>query len=162
MALITICLALSVYYLKTTETSIELSREQIEFSKCTDGDTAHFIIDGKDTTVRFLAIDTPETKHPEKDVQKYGTEASEFTCDAISNAKTIRLEYEADNKVDKYDRTLAWVFVDEQLLQSMLLEQGLAQIAYVYDDYEYLSQLKRVELEAKNAKLGIWESQSWK
>ena len=34
-------------------------REEVEFSKCTDGDTAHFKINGKDTTVRFLAINAP-------------------------------------------------------------------------------------------------------
>ena len=36
------------------------TREEVEFSKCTDGDTAHFKINGKDTTVRFLAINAPE------------------------------------------------------------------------------------------------------
>ena len=64
------------------------TKEEVEFSKCTDGDTAHFLIKGKDTTVRFLAINAPEytkTKEP------YGKEASEYVCDILTNANTIEL-----------------------------------------------------------------------
>ena len=32
---------------------------QVEFVKIVDGDTAHFLLDGKEVTVRFLVINTP-------------------------------------------------------------------------------------------------------
>ena len=57
-----------------------LEQKGVKLTKCTDGDTAHFMIDGQDTTVRFLAIDTPETKKPNTPVQPYGKEASRYTC----------------------------------------------------------------------------------
>ena len=42
------------------------TKQKVTFSKCTDGDTAHFIVKGKDTTIRFLAINAPEyTKEKE-------------------------------------------------------------------------------------------------
>ena len=50
----------------------------VKLSKCTDGDTAHFIIDGKDTKVRFLAIDTPESVKENNIVEPFGKEASEY------------------------------------------------------------------------------------
>ena len=62
------------------------TKQKVTLSKCTDGDTAHFIIKGKDTTVRFLAINAPEYT---KEKEPYGKEASAYVCDALTNAKTI-------------------------------------------------------------------------
>jgi len=41
-----------------------------------DGDTAVVEIDGKATTVRLIGLDTPETVHPSKPVERYGKGAS--------------------------------------------------------------------------------------
>ena len=38
-----------------------LAKEKVSFSSCVDGDTAKFILNKKEITVRFLAINTPET-----------------------------------------------------------------------------------------------------
>ena len=45
---------------------------KVTFLKIVDGDTAHFLLDGKDVTVRFLVINTPEI-HPV--VKPYANEA---------------------------------------------------------------------------------------
>ena len=105
----------------------------VKLTKCVDGDTAWFNIDGVNTKVRFLAIDTPESTN---EVEYYGKESSEFTCNSLKNAKTITLEYE-NNKKDKYDRTLAWIFVDDKLLQSEIIKNGYGEVKYIYDDYKY-------------------------
>lgn len=129
-------------------------RKQVEFKKCTDGDTAHFMVGGKDTTVRFLAIDTPEYT---KEKEPYGKEASEYTCDALKHAKKIELEYDdGSNLTDKYGRTLAWVFVDGSLLQKELVEQGLAEVTYIYGEYAYTEELYQAQEQAKQAQLHIW------
>ncbi|MCR0385232.1 thermonuclease family protein, partial [[Clostridium] innocuum] len=114
--------------------------------------------DGRDTTVRFLAIDTPETKKPNTPVQPYGKEASQYTCDALSSAKEIRLEYEKE-KTDKYGRCLAWVFVDDELLQEKLIRKGYAKVAYLYDEYTYTGRLQKAEKEAKERELGLWDKE---
>nr|WP_306299242.1 thermonuclease family protein [Brevibacillus brevis] len=44
-----------------------------------DGDTIKIKINDKEETVRFLLVDTPETKHPKYGVQPFGKEASYFT-----------------------------------------------------------------------------------
>ena len=67
---------------------------------------------------KIVAIDTPESTN---EIEYYGKESSEFTCNSLKNAKTITLEYE-NNKKDKYDRTLAWIFVDDKLLQSEIIK----------------------------------------
>lgn len=130
------------------------TREEVAFSKCTDGDTAHFKINGKDTTVRFLAINAPEytkTKEP------YGKEASAYVCDALQSAETIELEYDdGSDKLDKYGRTLAWVYADGVLLQKELVKQGLAEVKYIYGDYAYTKELQELEKVAKKEKLHMW------
>ena len=134
---------------------INVRAEEISLKKCIDGDTVDLVIDGDVKKVRFLAVDTPETKHPTKGVEPFGKEASKYTCDSLKNASSIKLEYE-DDKFDKYDRLLAWVFVDDNLLQSKLIENGLAKVAYLYGDYKYTGELKKIEAKAKKDRVGLW------
>lgn len=130
------------------------TRVQVELKKCTDGDTAHFLINGHDTTVRFLAIDAPEYT---KEKDPFGKEASEFTCQALKNADTIELEYDdGSQKRDKYGRDLAWVFVDGELLQKQLVAEGLAEVRYVYGDYAYTDELYEAQELAKQNKRYLW------
>lgn len=133
------------------------TRVRVEFRKCTDGDTAHFLIDDEDVTVRFLAIDTPEYT-TKKD--RFGKEASEFTCQALKNADVIELEYDdGSQKTDKYGRALAWVFVDGALLQKQLVSEGLAEVAYLYGDYAYTDELYAAQDSAQQDKLNIWSDE---
>lgn len=139
-------------------TNIKASEKlEVELKKCIDGDTASVVLDNKDIKIRFLAIDTPETKHPTKGEEPYGKKASEYTCEALKKASKIEIEYDKNSdKLDKYDRHLVWIFVDNKLLQQSLIEKGLAKVAYLYGDYKYTSVLEEKELQAKLDKVGIW------
>ncbi len=133
--------------------------ETVKFSDCVDGDTIKVLIDKKERTVRLLAVDTPESVHPTKGVEYYGKEASDYTCKMIKEAKKITLEYDADSdKEDKYERLLAWVFVDGELLQEKLIENGYAKLAYLYGDYKYTKELEKVQEEASAKEIGIWNT----
>lgn len=141
------------------EESISNENEMIvTLEKCIDGDTATFK-DSSGTTykTRFLAIDTPETVHPKKEVEAYGKEASRYTCDTLTDAKEIKLELDpGSDKEDKYGRLLAWVFTDGVLLQNSLVEQGLAEVSYLYGDYKYTETIQETQEIAKEKKIGIW------
>ena len=131
-----------------------LAKEKVSLSSCVDGDTAKFILNKKEITVRFLAINTPETGSKE---EPYGKEASEFTCKKLKNAKKIELEYDSkSDKKDKYNRYLAWVFYDDKLLEEELIKNGLAKVDYIYANYKYVDRLKKVEETAKKNKKGIY------
>jgi len=130
---------------------------EVKFSKCVDGDTAKFILNKKEITARFLAIDTPETVHPNKKEEPFGKDASNYTCDKLTSAKKIVLEYDSDSdKTDKYDRHLVWVFYDDNFLQEELISLGYAKVAYLYGDYKYTTDLQNIEIVAKSNKIGIW------
>lgn len=129
----------------------------VTLSDCVDGDTAKFVTPDGIETVRFLAIDTPETVHPTKDVEPFGKVASEYTCNSLKSANIIELELDINSdRYDKYDRLLAWIFIDNELLQSKLIEKGYANVAYLYGDYKYTNILLSEEENAKANKLGIW------
>lgn len=155
-----------VYYDKdlNTTTLEELSKNeqetekvQVEYVEGVDGDTAKFKMNGEEITVRFLAVDTPESVHPTKEVEAYGVEASNFTKQKLENAQKIELEFDNNSdKKDKYNRYLAWVWVDGELLQNLLVEEGLGKVAYLYGDYKYTSILQESEQIAKEKGLNIW------
>lgn len=148
-----IVLVLLVFFM----TNNVYAKENVTFSKCVDGDTIKVLVNNEEKTVRFLAIDTPETKHPTKGEEPFGKEASNYTCDRVTNAKKIELEYDDNSdKEDKYNRLLAWVWVDGYLLQDELIKEGLAEVAYLYDNYKYTTQLQEHEEVAKVSKKGKW------
>lgn len=135
-----------------------IEKYSVTLNKCVDGDTAYFNLNEKIIKTRFLAIDTPESTN---EIEAYGKEASKFTCDALTNAKKIEIEYdENSNKTDKYNRDLVWVWVDDILLQETLLKEGLAEVKYLYGDYAYTPHLQEIEAEAKASKIKIWSGEN--
>ena len=129
----------------------------VKLDKCIDGDTARFFINGESKIVRFLSINAPEIQHDDVLEEYYGNESSEYTCNILKSSKSIKLQYDSkSDKTDKYDRVLAWVFVDGELLQKKLVSNGYAEVRYVYDDYLYANDLKELESAAKEKKLGMW------
>ena len=130
----------------------------VTFDSCIDGDTAHFIYQDKNLKTRFLAIDAPEIEHEDSKAEFQGEEAKEFVCNILKEATNIQLEYDNNsNKEDKYGRTLAWIWVDGKLLQELLIENGLAKVDYIYDEYLYIPYLCQIEKKAQQKKVGIWE-----
>ncbi len=133
------------------------SFKEVAFSKCIDGDTAKLIVDNKERTVRFLAINTPEVASNLKEAEPFGKEASEYTCKMLKEAKKITLEYEANSDVeDKYGRILAFVYADDELIEAKLIENGLAKVDYIYGDYAHVEELRKIEETARNNNIGIW------
>lgn len=130
---------------------------KVSFNSCIDGDTANLLLDGEEIKVRMLAIDTPETKHPTIGREPFGEEASEYTCNRLKNAKEIEIEYDQNSdKLDKYERHLVWIWVDDYLLQDEIIKEGLAEVAYLYGDYKYTGTLENHQTIAKVNKVGIW------
>lgn len=133
------------------------AKELVTFHSCVDGDTFHVTINNEKQTIRMIAIDTPETVHPKKEDEYYGKEASEYTCNKVKNADKIEIEYDENaDKKDKYNRIIAWVFVDDILLQNDLIEKGYAKLGYLYDDYKYTHILEKSQELASANNIGMW------
>jgi micrococcal nuclease len=117
-----------------------------------DGDT---LLLANRARVRLLGADSPETKHPSLPPQPWGAEATQFTR-AFIGQQPVRLGFDRERQ-DKYGRFLAYVYVDDRLLNEELLRQGLA---WARLQYPYSAAMKRrfqqAESEAKAAGRGVW------
>ena len=120
-----------------------------------DGDT--LILSGGDR-VRLIGVDTPETHHPTKPVQPFGPKAYEFTRSKVEG-KRVQLSFDPGETKDRYGRTLAYVYVDGEFLNELLIRQGLAR---ALTNYPFSSDMKHVfrtaEARAKAERRGIWSS----
>jgi len=88
-------------------------------------------IDGAED-VRLIGVDTPETVDPDEEIEPYGPEASTFATSELTGER-VDLEF-GQEKFDDYDRLLAYVYVDGQMFNEELVEQGYAQ-AYPYSTF---------------------------
>ncbi|MFE8702734.1 thermonuclease family protein [Cytobacillus sp. FJAT-54145] len=120
--------------------------------KCTDGDTANFNVNGTTYKTRFLYIDTPESTNQ---IEPYGKEASEYTCEFLKKGK-ITLETDGNTLFDKYDRLLAWVWVDGLLHQEEITKAGLVEDFYDYGNYKYEERIISAMKEAKEVPRGMY------
>lgn len=133
---------------------------KVKYNRKVDGDTAKFELNGEIITVRFLGIDTPETVHPTIGVQPYGQEASNYTKEKLENANKIEIEFEKPSQKDQHERYLAWIWVDDNLLQEELISNGLAKTYMLQDNYKYAWILQEMQEKAQENKLGIWSDET--
>lgn len=121
-----------------------------------DGDTIKVMLNGKVETVRYLLIDTPESKKPGMCVQPYAVEAAERNNQVVENGR-LTLEFEQSAKRDAYGRLLAYAYAGGQSVEETLLKEGFARVAYILNPpYKYLDDFKAAEAKAKRNKLNIW------
>lgn len=129
--------------------------ETATVTRIVDGDTIEINYNGKTESVRLLLVDTPETKHPNLPVQPFGPEATAFAEKHLAG-KTVQVEFDGPKR-DKYDRLLAYLWIGGKNFNQMLLENGLARYAYVYDPpYKHQDEMKAAESRAKEKRIGIW------
>src|SRR5690606_15091199 len=87
--------------------------------------------------------------------ERFGKEAKDLVNYMLSNGE-VWLEIDDKALFDDYDRMLAHVFTPEgESVQLALLKTGLARVAYLYDNYEHVSNYEAAEDSAKAEKLNI-------
>ncbi len=122
-----------------------------------DGDTISIMRSGKTVTLRLIGLDTPETVDPRKPVQCFGKAASDKAKEILTG-KTVRLEFDAtQGTLDKYGRTLAYVFLsDGTLFNEYMVAEGYGH-EYTYNlPYKYQKEFKEVQRRAREEKKGLW------
>ena len=87
-----------------------------------DGDTIQVAWGGRRETVRLLGVDTPETVHPDRPVECFGPEASDYTKQRLLN-RHVSLTFDRERR-DRYGRLLAFVAVDGESVNDELLDPG--------------------------------------
>lgn len=140
------------------ERSFPIKDQELELSKkiyvlnVIDGDTIK-LSDGK--VVRYIGINTPETKDKRKGIECYGKEAFEKNKELVEG-KEIRLEKDVSEK-DKYGRLLRYVYVDDIFVNDYLVREGYAYAVTYPPDVKYQKQFKEAQEEARENNRGLWK-----
>ena len=117
-----------------------------------DGDT---IVLSDGTVVRYIGIDAPEVAYQQNAAGCYADQARDKNKLLVQNTP-LRLEYDPAQATDKYDRTLAYVWAGNTLVNRELVAGGYA-YAYNFDhphpkEADFLS----AQNGARDAQLGLW------
>jgi len=130
--------------------------QEAKVRRVIDGDTIE-LADRR--LVRYIGIDAPEIRRREGErwvvaPQPYGWEAAEANRRFV-NGKTVRLEYDVQTH-DRYGRLLAYVYVNGQMVNAKLLEEGYAQLFTIPPNVKYAKLFRRLAQEARQHKRGLW------
>jgi endonuclease YncB( thermonuclease family) len=122
-----------------------------------DGDTVDVVINGKIERLRLIGIDTPETVHPSKPVECYGTEASNKAKELLEGSWITLEKDDSQGEVDTYGRLLRYVFLsDGSNFNLLMVREGYA-YEYTYDGaYTYQSEFKHAQEYAAENRIGLW------
>lgn len=117
-------------------------------AKLSDGDS-FTCADGR--KVRLLLIDTPEMAQA-----PWGQMAKRQLESLIRPGTIVQLELDRTS-VDRYRRTLAYVWADTVMVNEAMVARGWA-VVLAYENVRHLERLQRAERVAREAKRGFWQA----
>ena len=115
---------------------------ECEFGRVVDGDTIIvYDKDGNKLRVRLTGINAPESVHPDEEMNtEEGRQASDFLKELLEDTEYVYLEYDVE-QFDQYDRTLAYVWIEEDgeylMLNEIMLSEGYAEPVFVKPNLKY-------------------------
>ncbi len=135
---------------------IQIDGERVKVLEVVDGDTIK-VSNGK--IVRFIGMDTPETKDPRRPVGCFGKEASSETKSLLMGKEVILKKDVSDT--DKYDRILRYIYLplpDGQILfvNDYLVRTGFARVSTYPPDVAFTKEFIEAERVAREKNLGLW------
>jgi len=123
--------------------------QQAQVVRVIDGDTIEVSIGGKTYKVRYIGIDTPETKDPQKGVEWMGPEAAAKNEELVGG-KVVGLEKDV-SETDRYGRLLRYVWVGDLMVNAELVRLGCAEVSTYPPDVKYVDCFLRLERDARDA-----------
>jgi len=124
-----------------------------QVAKIIDGDTIE-LSGGK--IIRYIGIDTPELAKGKSENQCFAQQAKEINENLIKNKK-VTIETD-ENEMDRFGRTLAYVFLDDLFVNQYLLEIGAGKHQQDTVNIKYQSMLTDAADKAHNQKTGLWQN----
>lgn len=126
--------------------SIAPARDLLKVIKVIDGDT---IVLETGETVRYIGIDTPETKG-----DCFAVESTNKNKELVLG-KEVKLEKDV-SETDRYKRLLRYVYIDDIFVNDYLVREGYAKVSTYPPDVKYQGQFLESEKYARENGLGLW------
>jgi micrococcal nuclease len=105
-------------------------------------------------TVRYIGVDTPGAGMFRRPVEPFGSEAAERNIELVEG-KQVELEEDAAD-VDSAGFMLRWVFVDGELVNEILVREGLARVRSFGRNNRYATEMRLAERQAREHPINIW------
>jgi micrococcal nuclease len=124
--------------------------------KVVDGDTIGVQLGAARERVRYIGIDTPETKDPRRPVGCFGHEASDFN-ERLVGGERVRLVRDVEPR-DRYGRLLAYVYRvrDGLFVNAELARLGYAQPLSIPPDVRFADRFTALARRAREQGRGLW------
>ncbi|WP_409228173.1 stalk domain-containing protein [Gudongella sp. SC589] len=130
---------------------------EYKVKRVVDGDTIVVDYKGQEETLRLIGIDTPESVHPDQERNTTeGKEAARYTKE-ILGGRLVGIQLDVQER-DQYGRLLAYVWLDGELYNKMVVEAGMATVATYPPNVKYEEILIKAQEEARMGKKGFWNS----
>tara|TARA_B100000989_G_C19486268_1_gene447624 strand:- start:95 stop:1435 length:1341 start_codon:yes stop_codon:yes gene_type:complete len=108
-------------YLVLIDNKIELRQYNNQY--CYDGDTCYVTLNGANTKIRLLELDTPEISKPKCEAElKLGLKARDYLNNLIANASSI--EFITDYTQDYFGRVLAHLIIDGEDVSAKIVKNN--------------------------------------
>jgi micrococcal nuclease len=136
----------------------KLDTTTVSVIEVVDGDTIKIkFSDNTTNKVRLIGIDTPEIVDPRKPVQCFGKEASAYLKSLINGNTVVLTTDKIGDKIDKYDRLLRYVTLNNENINLKMIKDGYA---YAYLNYPFdsgkMKAYKEAENYARENNKGLW------
>lgn len=127
-------------------------RKKVELIRVVDGDTIIVNLDGEQTRIRLIGINSPESVHEDesKNTQE-GRDASVFLKEYLADVKHVWLEFDVEPQ-DQYGRSLAYVWMNaegtevaDDMLNAFIVKNGYADARSYKPNVKYQDELEAVE-----------------
>jgi len=122
-----------------------------------DGDTIQVQIGKIRERVRYIGVDTPETRKPGTPVQCYGKAASARNERLVAGER-VRIETDAEAR-DRYGRLLGYVYRvrDGRFVNAELIRGGYAHPLTIAPNVRHADVFADLAVEARRSGRGLWQ-----
>jgi len=130
--------------------------EAAQVVRVIDGDTVA-LASGR--LLRYIGIDAPEVRRREHgawvvDPEPFGLAALAENRRLVEG-RPVRLRFDVE-RTDRFGRLLAYVYVDDLMVNEHLVRKGLARAHRYGRNHDFAARLEAAERDARDRHLGLW------
>lgn len=122
-----------------------------------DGDTVDVLLNRKKERVRIIGIDAPESVAPQREIECYGPEASEYLKKILPMQSQVQLLPEPKDNRDRYGRLLRYIELEQIDVGAQMIQAGYAK-SYRKFSHPRKRAYSSLENTAFDSRLGLWSA----
>jgi micrococcal nuclease len=123
-----------------------------------DGDTIRVLLGGRSERVRYIGVDTPESRKPGTPVQCFAKRAAEANRRLVAGER-VRLVLDVEER-DRFGRLLAYVYRarDNRFVNAALVREGFARTLTIPPNVRFAERFAALATQARRAGRGLWSA----